>query len=72
MASNYETAAKRLNSGQDWNSVALSGGLAQSLPPLASLIQSRFKKPIRESIGEETLLGMLQLAQQHSIQSSPL
>ena len=72
MANNYEAAAKRLSSRQEWNTVALSGGLAQSLPRLVSLIQSRFKKPIRESIGEETLLGMLQLARQHSIQSSPL
>ncbi|MFN7734662.1 MAG: sedoheptulokinase [Pirellula sp.] len=70
MANNYETAAKRLSSRQDWSQLALSGGLAQSLPRLVSLIQSRFKKPIRESIGEETLLGMLQLAQQHTIQSS--
>lgn len=72
MANNYEAAAKRLSSRQEWSSIALSGGLAQSLPRLVSLIQSRLKKPIRESIGEETLLGMLQLAQQHSIQSSPL
>ncbi|MCA9074771.1 MAG: hypothetical protein KDA93_07050 [Planctomycetaceae bacterium] len=46
----------------DWTAVVLSGGITQSSPLLRTLIEQRFSLPIRESAGEETLLGLLEIA----------
>jgi hypothetical protein len=62
MADNYSRCADWLDANRDWKSVVLSGGLTQSAPVLRSLIQERFAAPLRESSGEETLLGLLELA----------
>ncbi|MDZ4686906.1 MAG: FGGY family carbohydrate kinase [Planctomycetaceae bacterium] len=62
MADNYTRCAGWLDTGRSWRSVVLSGGLTQTVPVLKSLILQRFDVPIRESLGEETLMGLLNLA----------
>lgn len=62
MAENYRTLADRFQPA-DWKSIVLSGGLTQGAPRLRKLIQQRFTAPMRESAGEETLLGLLDIAQ---------
>jgi hypothetical protein len=63
MADNYARCADRLWPARNWDSIALSGGLTQSLPILRQLIERRFAAPIRESAtAEETLLGLLDVA----------
>jgi len=66
MAKNYSQAAQRLSNSGRWDSVVLSGGLSSRLPRLVRLIEERFELPVRQCAGEETLLGLLRLAQQHS------
>ena len=61
MAENYAKLAMRF-SGSDWKAVVLSGGLTQKAPRLRQLIEQRFSPPLRESVGEETLLGLLDIA----------
>ncbi|RLS54945.1 MAG: hypothetical protein DWH91_10635 [Planctomycetota bacterium] len=61
MADNYYRIANRVGS-VDWSGIVLSGGLTQTIPLLRRLIEERFPQPIRESIGEETLLGLLDIA----------
>jgi sugar (pentulose or hexulose) kinase len=62
MADNYARCADWLDPQRRWNSVVLSGGLTQSAPVLKEMLQQRFTAPFRESSGEETLLGLMQLA----------
>ncbi len=61
MADNYAKLAKRF-SRSDWKAVVLSGGLTQNAPRLRQLLEQRFSAPLRESRGEETLLGLLDIA----------
>lgn len=61
MADNYAQLAARF-SPTDWRMVVLSGGLTQGAPRLRALIHERFAAPLRESFGEETLLGLLDIA----------
>jgi sugar (pentulose or hexulose) kinase len=60
MADNYlEVSRKFTRNG--WHTVVLSGGLTQSAPLLRHYLQQCFPMPIRESAGEETLLGLLEI-----------
>lgn len=61
MADNYARIADRFSS-MDWKGVVLSGGLTQKAPRLKSLLRERFTVPLRESTGEETLAGLLDIA----------
>lgn len=61
MADNYARVAERF-SPRDWNGIVLSGGLTQKAPRLSSLLKERFTVPLRESAGEETLAGLLDIA----------
>lgn len=61
MAENYAQVARRFGAS-DWRAVVLSGGLTQAAPLLRQLIQERFAFPLRESAGEETLAGLLDIA----------
>jgi sugar (pentulose or hexulose) kinase len=62
MADNYVRIAERF-SPASWSSVVLSGGLTQRLPRFRSLLDARFAVPLRESTVEETLAGLLDIAQ---------
>lgn len=61
MADNYSQVASWFLP-MDWERVVLSGGLTQSTPRLRQLLEQRFDKPFRESSGEETLLGLMDIA----------
>lgn len=61
MADNYVRVTERF-SPKDWKGVVLSGGLTQKSPRLRSLLKERFSVPLRESAGEETLAGLLDIA----------
>jgi sugar (pentulose or hexulose) kinase len=61
MADNYQQVAGWLGPA-DWTAVVLSGGLTQSAPLLRRFLEQRFAVPLRESAGEETLLGLLDIA----------
>lgn len=67
MASGYRLCAERLGPLSSWSGIVVSGGLAQSLPRLGTLIQQNFPGlPIRHNTGiEETLMGLLRLAQKN-------
>lgn len=63
MADNFQSAARRLDDGETWTGIVLSGGLPRKLPALAAEISSRFKAPVRAvHAQEETLQGLLELA----------
>lgn len=62
MADNYAQCAERLDHHRVWKSLVLSGGLAQSIPQLRRMIQDRFHMPLRETDGDETMLGLLDIA----------
>jgi hypothetical protein len=66
MADNYAHCAHQLDPDRTATAVVLSGGLTKSAPTLRRLIAQRFPKPLREADGEETLLGLLQLARSAS------
>jgi sugar (pentulose or hexulose) kinase len=61
MADNYAACSQRL-AGENWKSIVVSGGLVQAVPPLRSMIESHFTAPLRCSSGEETFLGLAELA----------
>ncbi|HWB11413.1 MAG TPA: FGGY family carbohydrate kinase [Pirellulales bacterium] len=61
MADNYARVAGGFGRA-DWKAVVLSGGLTQSAPRLRQVLDQRFPVPTRESAGEETLLGLLDIA----------
>ncbi|MCA9028656.1 MAG: hypothetical protein KDA86_25850 [Planctomycetaceae bacterium] len=61
MADNAFQVAGRFDP-TDWTSVVLSGGITQSSPLLRTLIEQQFSLPIRDAAGEETLLGLLEIA----------
>lgn len=61
LADNYVRIADRF-SGTEWKSVVLSGGMTKNAPRLRGLIEQRFSARIRESMDEETLLGLLDIA----------
>jgi len=61
MSRNYREVAERF-SPRDWKGVVLSGGLTQKAPTLRRLLQESFPVPLRESAGEETLAGLLDIA----------
>jgi sugar (pentulose or hexulose) kinase len=66
MADNYAHCAHQLDPEHTATAVVLSGGLTKSALTLRRLIAQRFPKPLREADGEETLLGLLQLARSAS------
>jgi sugar (pentulose or hexulose) kinase len=61
LADNCVRLAHRF-SESDWKSVVLSGGLTKKAPRLRQLIEQRFSVCMRESMDEETLLGLLDIA----------
>lgn len=63
MADNYSVLARRLSPTDDWSSVVLSGGLAQSVGLLRRFLSERIPGPQRlcEST-EDTLLGLLAMS----------
>ena len=68
MAGGYRICADRLGTVSGWEGLVLSGGLAHSLPTLRERIGEAFGNiAIRETRGiEETLMGLLRLAQNQS------
>lgn len=63
MAANYERCALRLDPQHGWSRVVLSGGLAQKMDLLRTMIAQRLTGPTRLShVPEETLLGLLAVA----------
>lgn len=63
MAENYQTSALRLSPEKAWDGIVFSGGLAQKLEILRTIIQRKFETPYRVcASSEDTLLGMLALA----------
>jgi sugar (pentulose or hexulose) kinase len=66
MVDNYGQIAQRFSSA-DWKEVVLSGGLTQKVPRLRSLLKEHFAVPMRESAGEETLAGLLDIARHCTI-----
>ena len=63
MAENYHTSALRLSPQKAWAGIVFSGGLAQKLETLRTIIQRRFATPYRLcASNEDTLLGLLALA----------
>lgn len=62
MAGNYHACALRLWPERGWRRLVFSGGLAQQLELLRTIIQQRFQAPYRLSPStEDTLLGLLAL-----------
>jgi len=62
MASNYYQSALRLTADQPWRQLVFSGGLAQKIEVLQTLIQQQFNRPTRLCpSSEDTLLGLLAL-----------
>jgi sugar (pentulose or hexulose) kinase len=71
MADNYRACMDRLCPDRTDLSLTLSGGLTRSVPVLRRLIEDRFKMPIRESaVTEETLLGLLEIANEVYLQET--
>jgi sugar (pentulose or hexulose) kinase len=68
MVENYFHQSQRLSTKEPWQSIVVSGGLGASLPKFLDLIRSRFQRTVRESSGEETLLGLARLANHNSSQ----
>ena len=64
MADNYGLVSRKL-AQTAWRTVVLSGGLTQSAPLLKEYLQQRFPLPFRESWGEETLSGLLDISLSH-------
>lgn len=64
MADNYALCAKRLDPDFHWKAVAISGGMTRSIPLLRAMIQQRFDAPLRETIGDDTMLGLLEIARE--------
>ncbi len=63
MADNYLTAASRVWPSKSWERVVLSGGLANKLPSLYSVLEKRFgSSPQLSRCPEEALCGLLLLA----------
>lgn len=62
MADNYAHCAGRLDPEHAATAVVLSGGLTKFALTLRRMIAERFSRPVREAEGEETLLGLLELA----------
>ncbi len=67
MADNYHVSAERLSSAglvkHQWQEIVFSGGLAQKLASLRTIIQHKFQMHYRLcASGEDTLLGLLALA----------
>jgi sugar (pentulose or hexulose) kinase len=61
MADNYVKIAKRFER-DDWRQITISGGLVQNAPRLQQLLQQRFSAPLRICGVEETMLGLLDIA----------
>ncbi|MFN8492377.1 MAG: FGGY family carbohydrate kinase [Caldilineaceae bacterium] len=63
MADNYYTNALRIAPHQPWRQIVFSGGLAQKIEMLRTLIQRKFQTHYRLcASSEDTLLGLLALA----------
>jgi sugar (pentulose or hexulose) kinase len=63
MADNYHAAAMRLSPQQAWRNLVFSGGVAQKLAVLRTIIQRKFQVEYRLcAAAEDTLLGLLALA----------
>jgi hypothetical protein len=63
MAENYHQQSERLAIFSPWQRLVVSGGLSSALPKLLGILENRFQLPVRESVSEETLLGLARLAQ---------
>jgi sugar (pentulose or hexulose) kinase len=73
MADNYMTCAARLVDEPAWDRLVFSGGVAQKLPLLRSMIAGRFAMQYRMCpTNEDTLLGLMALALRVSGQFSSL
>lgn len=65
MADNYARCAERIDRARTCRRVVLSGSLARTSQVLRNAIESRIGLPLRDAAGEEeTLLGLLRLAQE--------
>jgi xylulokinase len=65
MAENYRIASSKLSPEKQWQQIVFSGGIAQKLPLLRSLILEQLPGPSRLcEATEDTLNGLLQLARQ--------
>jgi sugar (pentulose or hexulose) kinase len=63
MAENYARSAQRLSAQPSWQRIVFSGGLAQKIPLLRTIIQRKFETKTRLCAStEDTLLGLLALA----------
>jgi len=63
MAENYARSAQRLSPQPTWQRIVFSGGLAQKIPLLRTIIQRKFDTKTRLCAStEDTLLGLLALA----------
>ncbi len=63
MAENYARSAQRLSTQPTWQRLVFSGGLAQKIPLLRTIIQRKFTTKTRLCAStEDTLLGLLALA----------
>jgi sugar (pentulose or hexulose) kinase len=64
MADTYVACADRLSPNRSWRGIVFSGGLPQKVPILRQIVAQRFACPARfVAVAEETLAGLLQLAQ---------
>jgi sugar (pentulose or hexulose) kinase len=62
MARNYYQSALNLAANQPWRQLVFSGGLAQKIEVLQTLIQQQFNRPTRLCpSAEDTMLGLLAL-----------
>lgn len=61
MADNFLSVSKYLDNPR-WTEIVVSGGMTKSVPMLREMIENRFRLPVREARGEETLYGLLDIA----------
>jgi sugar (pentulose or hexulose) kinase len=72
MADNYARCAERIDQERTCRQVVLSGSLARTSVVLRSAIEQRLELPLRDTAGEEeTLLGLLRLAEWGDSHSQP-
>ncbi|MCA9066479.1 MAG: hypothetical protein KDA96_25600 [Planctomycetaceae bacterium] len=64
MAQNYRRCADWLDPDGTWDSVVICGGMTRTIPLLRQRIQELFPQPLRETVGDETMLGLLEIARE--------
>lgn len=64
MADGFCQCAQRFHRDEPWKTLVLTGGLSQAFPKLRTMVQAKFPElALREPVpGEETLVGLAQLA----------